>query len=88
MKQDKHIIVGIHITNRVKHAGAVQKVLTQYGTHIKTRLGLHEISTDFSSPNGIVLLEMIGEERQCTSILKKLTAIRGVDAKKMVFDHG
>lgn len=86
MKQHNHVIVGIHVTDRVKHAGAVQKVLTQYGVNIKTRLGLHDITDDLAS-NGIILLEMVGNERECLTILKKLNAIKGIEAKKMVFSH-
>ncbi len=87
MKQHSHIIIGIHITDRVKRAAAVQKVFTQFGVHIKTRLGLHDLTASSSSPNGIIILEMVGNERQCLSILKRLTAIPGVEAKKMVFSH-
>ncbi len=87
MKEANHLIVGIHVTDRVRHAGAVQKVLTRYGANIKTRLGLHEVSGDFSSPNGIILLELVGDTRKCLSILKALDSIHGVEAKKMVFTH-
>ena len=86
MKPHNHVIVGIHVTDRVKHAGVVQKVLTQYGGSIKTRLGLHEVAGDLA-PNGIILLEMVGDQRQCLTILKKLNAIKGIEAKKMVFSH-
>ena len=85
--KDKHIIVGIHVTDRVKHAAQVQQVLTGYGANIKTRLGLHEVDTAFSSPNGVILLEMVGNERKCYSILGRLNAIRGIEAKKIVFAH-
>ncbi|MEI8138768.1 MAG: hypothetical protein WCI03_02755 [bacterium] len=87
MKTHKHIIVGVHITDRVKHAGAVQKVFTEYGIHIKTRLGLHDVEGSSSSSSGIILLELVGDEKKCSSIIKKLTAIRGVEAEKMVFSH-
>jgi len=86
MKQHNHVIVGIHVTDRVKHAGAVQKVLTQYGGNIKTRLGLHDVTEHLAS-NGIILLEMVGNERQCLTILTKLNAVKGIEAKKMVFTH-
>lgn len=86
MKPHHHIIVGIHVTDRVKHAGVIQKVLTRYGGNIKTRLGLHEVAGSLA-PNGIILLEMVGEQRQCLSIIAKLNAIKGVEAKKMVFRH-
>ena len=87
MKSHKHIIVGVHVTDRVKHAGAVQKVFTEYGVHIKTRLGLHDVDGSTSSPSGIIVLELVGDEKKCSSIIKKLAAIRGIEAKKMVFSH-
>lgn len=87
MKSHKHIIVGVHVTDRVKKAGAVQKILTQYGAHIKTRLGLHDSDGEASSSSGIILLEMVGDEKKCSSILSQLSAIRGIEAKKMVFSH-
>jgi hypothetical protein len=83
----KHIIVGIHVTDRVKHAGQVQQVLTGYGANIKTRLGLHEADGKSSSPNGVILLEMVGDEKKCCSILGRLNAIRGIQAKKIIFAH-
>lgn len=86
MKPHNHVIVGIHITNRVKRAGAVQKILTEYGAYIKTRLGLHEVEGNLAA-NGIILLEMVGNERQGLTILKKLNAIPGIEAKKLVFSH-
>jgi len=84
---DKHVIVGIHITERLENAAKVQQVFTEYGCNIKTRLGLHEASKDVCSPNGLVLLEMVGDEKHCLSIMDKLNAIKGVYTQKMVFDH-
>lgn len=84
---DKHVIVGIHITERLENAAKVQQLFTEYGCNIKTRLGLHEASKDVCSPNGLVLLEMVGDEKHCLSIIDKLSAIKGVYAQKMVFDH-
>ena len=39
-------IIGIKINDRIKEAGKVQQVLTDYGCSIKTRLGLHEVTDD------------------------------------------
>ena len=44
MKKAKHLILGIHITERLVHALPVQQILTEFGGNIKTRLGLHERS--------------------------------------------
>ena len=87
MKKHSHVIIGIHVTDRMKHAGAVQQVLTRYGAHIATRLGVHDVSGLSSSPNGIILLEMVGGERKCLPILKDLAKIEGIEAKPMVFRH-
>lgn len=83
----KHIVFGVHITDRVKHVPDVQKTFTDYGCYIKTRLGLHEGSPTVCSPNGLILLEMIGEEAKCFEMAKRLRAIQGVDVKEMVFEH-
>jgi hypothetical protein len=88
MAQD-HILVGVHITDRVKHAVEVQNVLTDYGCNIKTRLGLHEIGAgDRCSPNGLVVLEFVGSKAKCNGLCRKLKAVEGVDAKTMTFGHG
>ena len=86
-KPDDHIIVAIHVTNRVKQAGQVQKVLTGFGAHIKTRIGLHEATGRAVSPNGVILLEMVGAKQRCSSIVDALNAIAGVACKILVFEH-
>ncbi|MEN6575696.1 MAG: hypothetical protein ABFD90_05075 [Phycisphaerales bacterium] len=87
MSEARHIVLGIHITDRVHHVRDVQSVFTEYGCSIKTRLGLHSVSEDFCSPNGLVLLEMAGPEKPIFEMVDKLKAIQGVDVQKMVFEH-
>jgi hypothetical protein len=82
-----HFIVGIHIHDRLKQAPALQKMLSEYGCHIKTRIGLHEASEEFCSPTGVVLLEMIGDRKALDEFVRRAGAINGVDVKKMVFSH-
>ena len=84
---DRHIIVAIHITNRVKQASLVQGLLTKYGKYIKTRIGLHEATGKATAPNGIILLELVKAERCTKTLLASLNAITGVDAQCVVFDH-
>jgi desulfoferrodoxin-like iron-binding protein len=86
-KADQHVIIGIHITDRVKHASVVQSVLTDFGCSIKTRLGLHEASAAVCSPNGLMLIEFVGTESQCADMVGKLSAVEGVEVQRMVFDH-
>ena len=84
---DRHIIVAIHITNRVKQASLVQNLLTKYGKYIKTRIGLHEATGKTAAPNGIILLELVKSERCVKTLLASLNAIEGVEAQCVVFDH-
>ena len=90
MSADNHVILGVHLTDRLTEAGAVQQLLTQYGGCIKTRLGLHAVDPccgEAGSPNGLVLLEFVGGQTKADELTAKLSAIAGVDVKSMVFSH-
>ena len=87
MPLDKHLIMGVHITDRVQHVAKVQQTLTELGSSIKTRLGLHDVEGNFSSPNGLLLLELVGKEEDMDALSAKLNAIEGVEAKTMTFAH-
>ena len=86
MKTD-HVILGIHVTNRLSNAPAVQKVFTDYGVNIKTRLGLHEVVEANCAGEGVVLLEVIGGDEVRAGMVSKLSAIEGIEVKEMVFSH-
>lgn len=87
MNKQAHIIVAIHVTDRVKQAGKVQTVLTKYGGNIKTRIGLHEPSAGKASPNGVILLELVGPQQLATTVIAELKKIGGVEAKSIIFAH-
>ncbi len=84
---EKHIILGVHITERMKNARLVQDLLSEYGCNIKTRIGLHQVHDNFCSPNGLMILEMSGDEAICLELEDKLRTMIGVAVQKMVFDH-
>ena len=84
---EKHWILGVHITDRVKKASEVQQVFSEYGCNIKTRLGLHPVEAGYCSPNGLILLELVGDDKVSAALRDKLCAIGGVDVQEMVFDH-
>jgi hypothetical protein len=84
---DKHIIIGIHITDRIRHVSEVQTLLTEYGCSIKTRLGLHEASKQECSPNGLIILELIDDTEKAEEFATKLSSVEGVEVQKMIFDH-
>jgi len=84
---DDHIILGIHVTNRLKNAVDVQKVFTEYGCNIKTRIGLHDVDENVCSPSGVVLIEFFGTDEEATAMMAKLNDVEGVQVQKMVFGH-
>jgi hypothetical protein len=86
-KKAKHVILGVHITDRALHVRDAQDLFTEYGCHIKTRLGLHETSDKFCSPNGLILLEMAGPDGPVDELMAKLGAIQGIEVQRMVFEH-
>ncbi|HOX27570.1 MAG TPA: hypothetical protein PLQ76_00300 [bacterium] len=81
----KHAIYGIHITNRMKNAPAVQKLFSEYGCYIKTRIGLHDVNENFCAPAGAVILEMYGDEKKYKQLAEKLAKVKGIEVKKMIF---
>lgn len=80
---EKHIIVGVHIVDREKHAVNVQEIFTRCGAQIKTRLGIHD---DICSANGLILLEM-SDTADTQQMISEVQAIEGVDCQTMEFSH-
>jgi len=87
MQNSEHMVLGIHIQNRVKDAPEIQKLLTCFGCNIKTRIGLHEVTENFCSGAGLIILEMVGDPANCTKLADSLNAYDGVEVQKMIFGH-
>jgi hypothetical protein len=84
---EDHIILGIHVTDRLEEAKAVQAVFSEFGCNIKTRIGLHDVSETYCAPSGVVLIEFFGSDAEATTMVDKLNVIQGVHVQKMVFGH-
>jgi len=82
-----HLILGVHLTDRLKEASDVQAVLTEFGANIMTRVGLHDTDGTVCGPGGVILLELIGGEESFDELASRLEAIPGVEIHKMVFAH-
>ena len=87
MNKRDHVIFGVHVTDRVKHATDLQKAFTEFGCNIKTRLGLHEVQEEYCGPNGLIVLEVCGEPSTLERMEKAIAAVEGVQIQKMVFKH-
>ena len=84
MKKAKRTILGVYVAQRTKHTAKVQKILSDYGCSIRTRIGLHEAGAGFCSPNGLILLEVVDRAGALAAALAK---VPGVSVKKMVFEE-
>ncbi|MBA4418014.1 MAG: hypothetical protein C0392_08910 [Syntrophus sp. (in: bacteria)] len=82
----KRCVIGILVTNRVENAPQVQKVLTECGCYIKTRLGLHEVDENLCAPAGLILLELFGSDKAYADVEGRLKEIKGLQVQKMVFE--
>lgn len=87
MRQFKEkIIMGISIGHREKEAIEVQRLLTEYGCYVKTRLGLHEANKDLCSSKGLIILEFVPNcDEKVQELEDKLSAIPDVKTGIMEF---
>ncbi|HNW24513.1 MAG TPA: hypothetical protein PLE33_01455 [Candidatus Cloacimonas sp.] len=74
-------VVLVKVDQRSTEATKVQEILTKYGCNIRVRLGLHEVSNEFCANDGLVVLEVQGEQNILDNMLGELNALKFVQAK-------
>lgn len=74
-------IIGVSLDNRIENAVEFQKIITDFGCEIRTRIGLHPSKEDICLNRGIVLLEVNGEAE-----LLKLELSKHWDIQTMEFE--
>jgi hypothetical protein len=84
-EQYTHTIIAVHVTDRLKEAVEIQKVLTKYGDLVKTRLGLREV--DAGGLSGLVLLDVIPPADRIAQFENDLRQIESVEVKSVSFEH-
>ena len=77
------IIMAVTIDPRSAHAPQVQTVLTKHGCIIKTRLGLHEVSKNSCSEEGLIILHIHSSLNEIKVLEKELIDVNGVKVKYM-----
>lgn len=84
---DRHVILGVHITDRATGASRVQEVLAEFAAHIRTRLGLHDVDPPGPSPSGVIVLHVVADDGALDRMVERLCAIEGVEVQRMIFTH-
>ena len=64
-------IIGISLENRIEESLKFQKILTEYGCDIRTRIGLHSIGEYNCINSGIILLEVVNNTNAIYDTLTK-----------------
>ncbi|AKL97424.1 hypothetical protein [Endomicrobium proavitum] len=74
-------IIIISVEKRKTSAVPVQKLLTQAGCIIKTRLGIHDSPGDTCSDKGLIIIEVVACAKEIKSLFSSIKSVRGVKAK-------
>jgi hypothetical protein len=77
----KKQVLLILVNKRKETAVNVQKILTDWGCLIKTRLGIHDGVLGNCTDTGLIILELVGSTKQQQAMAKKLKLLSGVDTK-------
>lgn len=71
----------ILINDRKEAAVTVQKILTDWGCTIKTRLGLHDGVLDTCTNSGLLILDIVGDKTKNEEMTRKLNLLKNVKAQ-------
>jgi len=81
-------VIGIKITDRIKEAGLVQKILSAHAGVISTRLGFHELNSELCSREGFMIIHLAGHADECDELTEALQKTEGIIVREMIFSHG
>jgi hypothetical protein len=85
MAEKTTTVLGIAVANRNNKAPEVQGILTKYGCSIKTRVGLHQVESDYCSNSGVILVELVGDKDEHNKLISDLESLGDIKIKKMEF---
>lgn len=75
-------IMLVKVNHRMQKAPQMQEVFTKFGCSIKMRLGLHEAG-DACSNEGLIVLQLVGNEEELASFQRELEALEGITTKRV-----
>lgn len=76
-----YYIIGVRMDNRINNSVKFQETLSKNGCKIKARLGLHEVSDDACSNDGIIVLQPCGSKEDVEALVKELNSLEGITAQ-------
>ncbi len=76
-----YYLIGIRMDNRVGNAQKLQETLTKNGCKIRARLGLHDVTEDSCSNDGLIVLQPCGDKAEVEQLAADLNALPGITAR-------
>ncbi len=76
-------LVLLKCSGRSAHAVQIQEVLTKHGCDIMVRLGLHEVTPDECSNDGLIILQVKNDQNTVNSLVADLNEVEGVTIKSV-----
>jgi len=78
-------LMAIKVNGRDSKAPHLQEILTKYGCNIITRVGFHETNEDKCSIDGIIILQLCGNESEIKTLFNDINSLDGVTSKFIEF---
>lgn len=77
-------VMSVLVNKRTEDAPRFQEVITKHGCLIRVRLGVHEVET--CSEDGLIMLQLCGEDDEVQALLKEINGLHSVRARLMKLD--
>lgn len=78
-------ILAIKVDGRTSNAVQVQEILTKFGCNIKARVGFHEAGADHCAMDGIIILQLFGDDDIAEGMRQELDKLDGVSPRIIEF---
>ncbi|HNX15064.1 MAG TPA: hypothetical protein PK854_07745 [Oscillospiraceae bacterium] len=78
-----YYVIGVRMDNRVNNAVKFQETLTKNGCKLRARIGLHEVSEESCSNDGLIILQPCGKKEEVEQLVHDLNKLEGITAKLM-----
>ena len=78
----KHLLI-IKLQKRNDEASELQAILTKHGCIIKTRVGLHDTDGNHCSSEGLIILELIGSDKERNEMMTEIGVLKSIDVKNI-----
>lgn len=81
----ERIILGVQLKQGSGQALKLQQIFSKFGCVIKTRLGLNDSDGEGGTQQGLIILELQGDQSDCQHLINELHRLEDADVQQMNF---